>query len=509
MSTPISLLVLPMLPSVRAADYTGDGIDDLVVGVPYEDTGGASATGGVEVIRGSTSGLSSRGDAFVDQDTTGVPSTNEDDEWFGYALAAGDVDDDGTDDLIVGGVYEGVGGIAAAGAIWRLELTPGSGTLSVTTAQLFSQDTSGITGTPELEDWFGDTVVVADFDGDGYDDVVVGIPGEDVGTIVDAGGISFIPGGPTGLTATGQFYYDQNVTDVSGTAETGDRFGDTLAAGDFDDDGYADLAIGVPDEDWSGVDEGAAQVMYGTSSGPGVGSPDDELWSAGSPSSVAGTLQDGNQCGSALAVGDFDADGYDDLSIGCVGYDVRSAAAAGAVLVLDGSATGLDASEIWSQDSTGVAGMAEDGDYFGSALTSGDYDDDGYDDLAIGVRESSSIYTDNGGVQVLPGSSGGLTSVGSLVLSQDVGSIVHGTPADYDDFGWALASGDWNDDGLDDLAIGSVGDDDSGVLNAGVVNVFYGSTSGPSTSGDQIIHQDTPGIDDASEVGDWFGFSLR
>ena len=90
MSSPISLLVLSTLHSARAADYNGDGIDDLVVGVPYEDIGAVLETGGVEMIRGSTSGLTSVGDAFVHQDTTRVPSINEDNEFFGYALGTGD-----------------------------------------------------------------------------------------------------------------------------------------------------------------------------------------------------------------------------------------------------------------------------------------------------------------------------------------------------------------------------------------------------------------------------------
>jgi hypothetical protein len=507
MASPLALLVFSTIDSARAADYTGDGVDDLVVAVPYESIGGVSECGGVEVTRGSASGLTSSGDAFLHQGTTGVPSNNEDGEHFGYALGAGDVDGDGLDDLVVGGPHDVVGFIDA-GAVWRLELGDITTSLRVTTAQRLTQETPGVSGVAESGDQFGAAVAVADFDGDGYDDVVVGIPGEDVGTIFDAGAITFVRGSSTGLTASGQIYYDQNVTDVGGVAETSDRFGTALTAGDFDGDGYADLAVGTPNESWSGTAEGAVQVMYGTSTGPGVVSPDDELWSAGSSTSVAGTMQDYNACGSTLAAGDFDGDGYDDLAIGCVPYDIGSADSAGAVLVVYGSASGLDDSELWSQDSAGVAGVAEDTDNFGDALTSGDYDGDGYDDLAIGVLESGS-FLQSGAVHVLPGSSSGLTAVGSLVLAQDTASVVLGTPADNDYFGFALASGDWNDDGLDDLAVGSPFDDDSGVTDAGVVNVFYGSASGPSTSGDRMFHQDSVGIEDGSESGDWFGFELQ
>src|SRR4029450_10925631 len=125
MSSTVTLLVLSTFPSARAADYTGDGIDDLVVGDPLEaDLGGVALPGAIEVIRGSTSGLTAFGDAFIHQNTPGVPDSNEDPDRFGFALAACDVDGDGTDEVIVGGQLEEVSGELYAGSVWRLGLTP-------------------------------------------------------------------------------------------------------------------------------------------------------------------------------------------------------------------------------------------------------------------------------------------------------------------------------------------------------------------------------------------------
>ena len=224
---------------------------------------------------------------------------------------------------------------------------------------------------------------------------------------------------------------------------------------------------------------------------------------------MAGTLHDSNECGKALAVGDFDGDGYDDLAIGCPGYDPsRPFGSAGAVLIVNGSATGLGTSEMWMQGSSGVSGVADHNDQFGFALVSGDFDGDDYDDLAIAAPyESNAGYSENGIVQVLMGSSAGIADVGQVELAQDGSSW--GTPDDWEWWGLSLASGDWNDDGLDDLAVGAPYDTDGGAAPGGLVNVFYGSASGPSVTGAEIFHQDSPGIVDVSEALDQFGYSLR
>jgi hypothetical protein len=508
MSSSIVLLVLCSIHSARAADVTGDRIDDLLVGIPTEDVDGLTDAGAMEVIRGSTSGLTSTGDAFLHQGTTGVTGINSDDDGFGYAIGAGDVDGDGTTDVIVGGPDESPRG-ARCGAIWRLELAPTRSSLAVTASQELTPATTGVSAMCDEGDGFGRTLVVADFDGDGYDDVVVGIPNDDVGSVVDAGSVQYLRGGLGGFTTSGELYYDQAVLGVSGSADADDEFGAALAAGDFDADGYADVAIGIPGEDWTGSDEGGVHVMYGTTSGPGVTSPDDEIWTAGR-AGAAGTLTDYAACGTALAVGDFDDDGYDDLAIGCPYDTVDAGMFAGSVLIVYGSAGGLDDSQVWTQATAGVPDVPEEMDQFGGALTSGDYDGDGYDDLAIGVGgESRSVFIQSGIVQVLPGSADGLTDVDDVVLEQDTSSIVLGTPADFGYFGVSLATGDYDGDGLDDLAVGVPRDADGGASFAGVVNVFYGSVSGPSTTGDMMFHQNSSGIEDTSEPNDAFGYSLR
>src|SRR5918992_1147675 len=97
------------------ADFDGDGHADLVVGAPVEDTSGHANTGVVHILYGGRRGLTTR-DELLGQGFAGVPGTPEAEQNFGAALAAGDFDGDGRDDLAVGIPDDTVGGAPAAGA---------------------------------------------------------------------------------------------------------------------------------------------------------------------------------------------------------------------------------------------------------------------------------------------------------------------------------------------------------------------------------------------------------
>ena len=182
-----------------------------------------------------------------------------------------------------------------------------------------------------------------------------------------AGLVYVIFGSDAGLVVSGSQAWSQDSPGVGGVSEQGDRFGSALAAGDLEGDGYADLAVGVPEENLAGSDEGCVNVLHGSADGLVAGP---ELWTQDSPG-IVDSSEDLDGFGWALAIGDFNADGYGDLAVGVPGEILESLNhSSGAVHVLHGSQVGLTAndSQFWHQEVPGVPG--EGGGIFGASLAS-------------------------------------------------------------------------------------------------------------------------------------------
>jgi hypothetical protein len=138
-----------------------------------------------------------------------------------------------------------------------------------------------------------------------------------------------------------------------------------LATGDFNDDGFADLAVGAPGESSSILAVGAVNVLYGGAAGlTGSGS---QFFTQNTPG--VGTSEEGDFFGFALGSGDFNGDGFADLGVGTP-FESSSIFAVGAVTVLPGRASGLtgSGSQFFTQNTPGVGSTAEEGDVFGFAL---------------------------------------------------------------------------------------------------------------------------------------------
>ena len=356
-----------------------------------------------------------------------------------------------------------------------------------------------------------------DFNGDGVGDLAVGVPLEDVGSVTDAGAVNVIYGSVTGLTATGNQFWTQDSSDQFGNvldqAEEGDQFGIALAAGDFDGDGFSDLAIGVRGEDIdvglvrTRVDAGAVNVLYGSASG--LTAANNQFWTQDSPD-ILDLTERGDLFGFSLGWGDFNGDSIGDLVVGVPFEDVGTIADAGAINVIYGSGSGLSATgnQFWTEDSVDVFGddihgIAEPTDRFGAVLTAGDFNGNGVSDLAIGVIGESNDATQEGAVHIIYGFGNGLLGLGDQLFDNPFGG-----DQTLDQFGGALAAGDFNGDGFADLAIGAPLKEVGSIDQAGAVVIEYGTSTGLLRTGEQFWTQDSPGVLDAAEAFDEFGFAL-
>ena len=379
-----------------AGDVNNDGFDDLIVGAIWNDAGGADA-GRAYVFSGKTG------------DTIYVFTGEAAGDWFGISVAsAGDVDNDGFDDLIVGAVFNDAGG-DRLGRVYVFSGQTGD------TIYTFAGETA--------VDLFGWSVASAgDVNNDGYADLIVGAVANDA-----AGrnaGRAYVFSGLTGDT----FYV------FTGEA-AGDNFGNSVAsAGDVNNDGFDDLVVGahaVP----GGTKPGRAYVFSGLNG--------DTIY-------VFTGEAAGDRFGIRVAsAGDVNNDGIDDLIVGAH-YNNAGGFRTGRAYVFSG--LNGDTLYIFTGD--------EEWGFFGFSVTSaGDVDNDNFDDLIVGAP----LYD-----------AGGHSSGRAFVFSGQTGDTLHvfNGEAEGDNFGvWAASAGDVNNDGFDDLIVGAYLND-AGGTDAGRAYVF-------------------------------------
>ncbi|MEM7284715.1 MAG: FG-GAP-like repeat-containing protein [Actinomycetota bacterium] len=326
--------------TIAVGDVDGDGYDDLVVGDDTDDD-----VGQLVIFSGTPDGI--RTDEAAGAIETGAS------QGVGPAssIDIGDVNGDGQADIVVGRRDSTVAGVELAGVVDVL-LGDG-GSFDYDAVQRFSQ-AGPVRGAPQFKDRFGASVAVDDFDGDGFDDVAVAVPWEDLAGVTSAGAANVLYGSADGITTDGNQIWHQG-RGVRGKIERIDRIGSRagVVTGDFDADGRADLIIDATLEDvGTRRNAGGANLIYG--SADGLTAFGDQFWSQRGDRTggdIPGSPQASDLFGWSIVALDVNGDGFDDAVFSVHLEDLAGVRNAGAFNVVYGGPDGLtgEGAQLWSR----------------------------------------------------------------------------------------------------------------------------------------------------------------
>ena len=350
-----------------AGDVNGDGFDDLLIGASNNEEGGRIA-GQSYLIFGMKSGwsmnlnLSNANASFLGENEGGRS---------GFKVAgAGDVNNDGYDDILIGSIGEETYLVLGKASGWSMDTD-----LSTVDASFIGE---------EWQDDAGSQIASAgDVNGDGYDDFIIGAMWNDEGG--DLAGQTYLILGRSSGWSMNTHLSNANASFIGETP--GDRSGWWIAgAGDVNADGFDDILIGAYKNDEMDTEAGQTYLIFGKATG---WSMDTDLDNA--DASFLGE-RGGDNAGFAVAcAGDVNGDGYDDILIGAL-YNDDSHTDAGQTYLIFGKRSGWTKDTNLSDANASFLGEAED-DLSGHAVSgAGDVNGDGYDDILIGA-----FFNDEGG----------------------------------------------------------------------------------------------------------------